>query len=170
MSNLKFAKTHNLVAFLEKPEESDVFEGIIDFLNASSIIYALMVNPTIYTSCIKQFWGLLQGKDCQMGNAKYKSLVMEMKTTDWNEFSSTMALAIISQERAKFKMPYCSPTNNPSINQPSSSQPLKKQKPRKTKKQNTEISQPSDPTQPMADETEDVESVPMHSNDPLSSW
>ncbi|GJV79517.1 hypothetical protein Tco_1515387 [Tanacetum coccineum] len=67
-------------------------------------------------------------------------------------------------------MPYCSPTNNPSINQPSSSQPLKKQKPRKTKKQNTEISQPSDPTQPMADETEDVESVPMHSNDPLSSW
>ncbi|GJZ53222.1 hypothetical protein Tco_0608107 [Tanacetum coccineum] len=56
MSNLKFAETHNLVVFLEKPEESDGFEGIIDFLNASSIRYTLTVNPTIYTSCIKQFW------------------------------------------------------------------------------------------------------------------
>ncbi|GJT21711.1 hypothetical protein Tco_0891648 [Tanacetum coccineum] len=41
MSNLKFAETHNLVAFLEKPKESDGFAGIIDFLNASSIKYAL---------------------------------------------------------------------------------------------------------------------------------
>ncbi|GKA16641.1 hypothetical protein Tco_0696478 [Tanacetum coccineum] len=56
MSTLKFAKTHNLVAFLDKPEESEGFEQIIDFLNASSIRYALTVNPTIYTLCIKQFW------------------------------------------------------------------------------------------------------------------
>ncbi|GJZ45795.1 hypothetical protein Tco_0593391 [Tanacetum coccineum] len=56
MSNPKFAETHNLVAFLNKPEESEGFEQIINFLNASSIRYALMVNPTIYTSCIKQFW------------------------------------------------------------------------------------------------------------------
>ncbi|GJY11458.1 hypothetical protein Tco_0379643 [Tanacetum coccineum] len=42
--------------FLEKPKESNGFEGIIDFLNASSIRYTLTVNPTIYTSCIKQFW------------------------------------------------------------------------------------------------------------------
>ncbi|GJX83034.1 ribonuclease H-like domain-containing protein [Tanacetum coccineum] len=41
MSNLKFAETHNLVVFLEKPKEIDGFEGIIDFLNASSIRYAL---------------------------------------------------------------------------------------------------------------------------------
>ncbi|GJZ79596.1 hypothetical protein Tco_0644433, partial [Tanacetum coccineum] len=41
--------------FLEKLEESDAFEGIIDFLNASSIRYALTVNPTIYTTCIEQF-------------------------------------------------------------------------------------------------------------------
>ncbi|GJT71828.1 hypothetical protein Tco_1031114 [Tanacetum coccineum] len=32
------------------------FEEIIDFLNASSVQYALSVNPTIYTSCIEQFW------------------------------------------------------------------------------------------------------------------
>ncbi|GKB88361.1 hypothetical protein Tco_0960633 [Tanacetum coccineum] len=56
MSTLKFIETHNLVSFLDKPEESKWFEQIIDFLNASSVRYALMVNPTIYTSCIKQFW------------------------------------------------------------------------------------------------------------------
>ncbi|GJS93784.1 hypothetical protein Tco_0800752 [Tanacetum coccineum] len=56
MSNLKFAETHNLVAFLEKPKENDGFEEIIDFLNASYVQYALTVNPTIYTTCIEQFW------------------------------------------------------------------------------------------------------------------
>ncbi|GKF14801.1 hypothetical protein Tco_0056263, partial [Tanacetum coccineum] len=62
MAALRFAKTHNLVAFLSKPEESDGFEGIIDFLNASSIRYALTVNPTIYTSCINQFWATAKAK------------------------------------------------------------------------------------------------------------
>ncbi|GKA17628.1 hypothetical protein Tco_0697465 [Tanacetum coccineum] len=56
MSTLTFADTHNMVAFLEKPTESDGFHDIINFLNANQIHYALTVNPTIYTSCIKQFW------------------------------------------------------------------------------------------------------------------
>nr|GEW89920.1 hypothetical protein [Tanacetum cinerariifolium] len=34
MSTPKFAETHNLVAFLKKPTESEGFEQIIDFLNA----------------------------------------------------------------------------------------------------------------------------------------
>nr|GEV80311.1 hypothetical protein [Tanacetum cinerariifolium] len=55
MSTPKFAETYNLVAFLEKPTESEGFEQIIDFLNANPIKYALTVNPIIYTSCIKQF-------------------------------------------------------------------------------------------------------------------
>ncbi|GKG16595.1 hypothetical protein Tco_0361552, partial [Tanacetum coccineum] len=48
--------THNVVAFLEKNEESDGFTKIIDFLKASYVSYALTVNPVIYTSCIEQFW------------------------------------------------------------------------------------------------------------------
>ncbi|GJT35089.1 hypothetical protein Tco_0925508, partial [Tanacetum coccineum] len=56
MSSSKFTETHNLVAFLEKPVESEGFEQIIDFLNASSINYALTINPTIYHSCVQQFW------------------------------------------------------------------------------------------------------------------
>nr|GEW89646.1 synaptobrevin, longin-like domain protein [Tanacetum cinerariifolium] len=42
----------------EKPllKDPDGFNQIIDFLNGSSIKYALTVNPNIYVSCIKQFW------------------------------------------------------------------------------------------------------------------
>ncbi|GJW01418.1 hypothetical protein Tco_1556669 [Tanacetum coccineum] len=132
MSNLKFAETHNLVAFLEKPKENDRFEGIIDFLNASSIRYELMVNLTIYTSCIKQFWATAKAKTVN-GEVQIQALVdgkkvivtetsvrralqlkdvegteclpnatifaelerMGAKTIAWNEFSSTMASAII---------------------------------------------------------------------------
>nr|GEV75833.1 hypothetical protein [Tanacetum cinerariifolium] len=56
MSAIKFAKTHNLVVFLKKRAESKGFVQIVDFLNANPIKYALIVNPTIYTSCIQQFW------------------------------------------------------------------------------------------------------------------
>ncbi|GJW57569.1 hypothetical protein Tco_0104300 [Tanacetum coccineum] len=62
MSTPKFAETYNLVVFFEKPEESNGFEGIIDFLNASSIKYALTVNPTVYESCIRQFWETAKAK------------------------------------------------------------------------------------------------------------
>nr|GEZ20713.1 hypothetical protein [Tanacetum cinerariifolium] len=50
MSTPKFATTQNLIAFLEKPSESDGFEQIVDFLNDNPIKYALMMSPTIYTS------------------------------------------------------------------------------------------------------------------------
>ncbi|GKD85040.1 hypothetical protein Tco_1356194 [Tanacetum coccineum] len=62
MSIPKFAETHNLIAFLEKPEESNGFEEIIDFLNTSSVQYALTVNPIIYTTCIEQFWTSAKAK------------------------------------------------------------------------------------------------------------
>ncbi|GJY79301.1 hypothetical protein Tco_0485102 [Tanacetum coccineum] len=62
MSTLKFADTHNMVAFLSKPAESEGFEQIVDFLNANPIKYALTINPTIYTSCIEQFWATVKAK------------------------------------------------------------------------------------------------------------
>ncbi|GJY90293.1 hypothetical protein Tco_0505489 [Tanacetum coccineum] len=51
-----------MVAFLAKPTESNRFEQILDFLNANPIKYALTVNPTIYTSCIEQFWATAKVK------------------------------------------------------------------------------------------------------------
>ncbi|GKF76932.1 hypothetical protein Tco_0229402, partial [Tanacetum coccineum] len=62
MTTLKFANTHNMVAFLAKPAESEGFELIVDFLNAHTIKYALMINPTIYTLYIEQFWATVKVK------------------------------------------------------------------------------------------------------------
>nr|GEX19709.1 hypothetical protein [Tanacetum cinerariifolium] len=56
MSTPTFAKTHNLIVYLEKPTKSKGFAQIINFVNGSSVKYALTASPTIYTSCIKQFW------------------------------------------------------------------------------------------------------------------
>nr|GEY35073.1 hypothetical protein [Tanacetum cinerariifolium] len=59
---LTFAKTHNMIAYLTKSNAREGFNQIINFLNGSSIKYALTVNPNIYVSCIKQFWTLVAVK------------------------------------------------------------------------------------------------------------
>ncbi|GJR84190.1 hypothetical protein Tco_0154975 [Tanacetum coccineum] len=46
-----------MVAYLHKPEGSEAFHQIVDFLNTSHIKYALIENPKIYISLIQQFWG-----------------------------------------------------------------------------------------------------------------
>nr|GEU33693.1 hypothetical protein [Tanacetum cinerariifolium] len=53
---LTFSDTHNMIAYLTKSYASEGFDQILDILNASSIQYALTVNPNIYVYCIKQFW------------------------------------------------------------------------------------------------------------------
>ncbi|GKE94712.1 hypothetical protein Tco_1579567, partial [Tanacetum coccineum] len=74
MTTLPFADTHNLVVFLDKPAESEGFEQIVDFLNATSIRYALTVNLTIYTSCIQQFWATVKVKTVN-GEVQLQALV-----------------------------------------------------------------------------------------------
>ncbi|GJY30812.1 hypothetical protein Tco_0414307 [Tanacetum coccineum] len=105
MSNLKFAETHNSIAFLEKPKESDGFERIIDFLNASSIRYALTIQALvdkkkviITETSIRIDLKLedAEGTYCLPTATIFAELErMSAKTTAWNEFSSTMASAII---------------------------------------------------------------------------
>ncbi|GKA62302.1 hypothetical protein Tco_0761821 [Tanacetum coccineum] len=107
MTTLKFVDSHNMVAFLSKPTESKGFEQIVDFLNAHPIKNALAVNPTIYTSCIEQFWATVKAKTID-GEVQLQALVdgkqiiitestvmSSPKRNAWNEFSSTMASAII---------------------------------------------------------------------------
>nr|GEW20663.1 hypothetical protein [Tanacetum cinerariifolium] len=60
--SLTFADTYNMVAYLNKSDASEGFNQVIDFLNGSYIQYALTVNPTIYVSCIKQFWNTVAVK------------------------------------------------------------------------------------------------------------
>ncbi|GJY40472.1 hypothetical protein Tco_0427742 [Tanacetum coccineum] len=78
MLTLTFADTHNMVVFLEKPAESDGFHEIIDFLNANQIRYALTVNPTIYTSCIQQFWAMAKANTVN-GERQMQALINKKK-------------------------------------------------------------------------------------------
>ncbi|GJW16194.1 hypothetical protein Tco_0020327 [Tanacetum coccineum] len=105
MSTPKFAETYNLVAFLEKPKESNRFEGIIDFLNASSIKYALTIQPLVDKKKViiteKSVRSDLmledaEGTECLPNDVIFEQLtLMGAKTTAWNEFSSTIASTII---------------------------------------------------------------------------
>ncbi|GKB45705.1 hypothetical protein Tco_0896458 [Tanacetum coccineum] len=119
MVALKFASSHNMVAFLDKPTESDGFEQIVDFLNAHPIKYALTVNPTIYTACIEQFWATIKVKTVN-GEVQIQALVDKKKV-------------IITETSVRSDL------------------------------------QLKDVEEPMANETENVESVSTHSNDPLLS-
>ncbi|GJZ71306.1 hypothetical protein Tco_0635157 [Tanacetum coccineum] len=126
MANLKFADTHNMVAFLSKPEESDGFEQIIDFLNAQPIKYALTVNPTIYTSCIEQFWSTVKAKTIN-GEVQLHALVDGEGSVIPTDSHHT-----------------------PTFIQPST-QSQKTQQPRKPKRKDTQVPQSSDPIENVAD-------------------
>ncbi|GKB63260.1 ribonuclease H-like domain-containing protein [Tanacetum coccineum] len=43
-------------------EKNADFAKIVDFLNANPIMYAMTVSPTIYVSCIEQFWSTAKTK------------------------------------------------------------------------------------------------------------
>ncbi|GJV40378.1 putative ribonuclease H-like domain-containing protein [Tanacetum coccineum] len=109
MVALKFASSHNMVAFLDKPTESNGFEQIVDFLNAHPIKYALTVNPTIYTACIEQFWATTKHKRSQGFKAKARKSQVSVKESQTllarkNELKakSTLLLAIPDEHLLKF--------------------------------------------------------------------
>nr|GEV72359.1 hypothetical protein [Tanacetum cinerariifolium] len=56
MVKLAFYDYHNMIAILEKTEHNINFHQIVDFLEASHIMYALTISPTVYVSHIRQFW------------------------------------------------------------------------------------------------------------------
>ncbi|GJT72435.1 hypothetical protein Tco_1031721 [Tanacetum coccineum] len=64
-----------MVAYLKKPEGSEGFYQIVDFLNASHIRYALTENPTIYVSLIKQFWEIATAKTLDNGDIELTATI-----------------------------------------------------------------------------------------------
>ncbi|GKD15113.1 hypothetical protein Tco_1199520 [Tanacetum coccineum] len=56
MTKLAFCDYHNMVAILEKTERNTDFHQIVDFLEASTLRYALLLRSTVYVSHIRQFW------------------------------------------------------------------------------------------------------------------
>ncbi|GJR47742.1 hypothetical protein Tco_1315845 [Tanacetum coccineum] len=59
-----------MVAYLQKPEGSEAFHQIVDFLNSSHIKYALIENPKIYISLIQQFWGTATARTTNDGEVE----------------------------------------------------------------------------------------------------
>ncbi|GJT91342.1 putative ribonuclease H-like domain-containing protein [Tanacetum coccineum] len=150
--------------------ESEGFEQIVDFLKAHPIRYALTVNPTIYVSCIEQFWSTAKAKtinDETQINALVdgkKIVITEtsvrrvLKLADAEGFSGrvtplflTMVVESQSQLGEGLAIP-TDPQNTPTILQTSTSQPQKTHKPRKPKRKDTLVPQPSVPTESVADE------------------
>ncbi|GKB52840.1 putative ribonuclease H-like domain-containing protein [Tanacetum coccineum] len=87
-----------------------------------------------------------EGVDCLPNSTIFEQLTLiGSKTTTWNEFSSTMASAIICLANPT------DPYNTPTFIQPSTSQPQKKQKLRKPKRKDTQIPQSSGLTEHVAD-------------------
>ncbi|GJS88336.1 hypothetical protein Tco_0770972 [Tanacetum coccineum] len=64
-----------MVAYLKKPEGSEGFHQIVDFLNASHIRYALTTNPTIYVSLIKQFWETATARTLDYGEIELTTTI-----------------------------------------------------------------------------------------------
>nr|GEW40229.1 retrovirus-related Pol polyprotein from transposon TNT 1-94 [Tanacetum cinerariifolium] len=126
-------------------------------INVASIRHDLKLNDAEGTSCLS--------------NAViFKELArMSAKTTSWNEFSSTMASAIIClANNQKFNVSTLEevsdlPTDvqgTPISNEPSSSQPQRKHTPRRKQRMETKVS---------LTETNTEEHVPTPLNDPLPS-
>nr|GEY05636.1 hypothetical protein [Tanacetum cinerariifolium] len=65
---------------LAKPTESEGFKQILDFLNGSSVRYALTASPTIRTSCIKQFWSTAKVKTVN-DEVRVQALIDEKRVT-----------------------------------------------------------------------------------------
>ncbi|GJU71030.1 putative ribonuclease H-like domain-containing protein [Tanacetum coccineum] len=101
MSSPNFAETYNVVAFMEKPAESDGFTEIIDFLKASSLQALIDKKKVIIMEAsIRTDLHLddAEGTDCLSNTTIFEELAkmgLSAKTTAWNEFSITMASLII---------------------------------------------------------------------------
>ncbi|GJX35705.1 hypothetical protein Tco_0247262 [Tanacetum coccineum] len=75
MANLEFCDKHNMITYLQMSEGSEEFDQIINFINASHVQYALIENPTIYVSFIKQFWSTATARTSATGEVELTATI-----------------------------------------------------------------------------------------------
>nr|GEW98876.1 hypothetical protein [Tanacetum cinerariifolium] len=150
-----------------------------DFLNANPIKYALTVNPTIYNSCIEQFWATAKAKNIN-GKAQIHAKVdgkkviiseatirRDLKFEDeggvdflsnegskglfWKGYTPIMLVPAQEEEVGKGSTIPSAPQHTPPIIQPTISKHQKKQNPKKSRRQDTELPQTSVPIETVAD-------------------
>ncbi|GJW63823.1 hypothetical protein Tco_0115707 [Tanacetum coccineum] len=161
MTTLQFADTHNLVAFLAKPAKSEGFEQIVDFLNAH--YQAKTINRELQLEALVDGKKIIipkasvrrdlqlndkEGTNCLTNATIFEEVTrMSAKTTAWNEFSSTMASAIIclaTNQKFNFsKYIFESMVKNLENMSGKFLMYLRKQRPRKPKRKDTKIPQPT---------------------------
>ncbi|GJX91229.1 putative ribonuclease H-like domain-containing protein [Tanacetum coccineum] len=94
MANLKYLDKHNMVHFIKKPNGSDDFHKIVDFLKHTPLKYALTHNPTIYDSLIKQFWQIATVRIIANGNQELLATInSKAYTITKASFRSSLQLA-----------------------------------------------------------------------------
>ncbi|GJU69607.1 hypothetical protein Tco_1255866 [Tanacetum coccineum] len=80
MAALHYKDDHNKAAYLEKSQGSEGYHQILDFLNGSSLRYALThCPPIVYDSLVRQFWASATVRSLEDG---FQELVA---TVDGNE-------------------------------------------------------------------------------------
>ncbi|GJR75530.1 hypothetical protein Tco_0087895 [Tanacetum coccineum] len=144
-----------MVAYLKKPEGSEEFHQIIDFLNASHIRYALTENPTIYVSLIKQFWETATART--LDNEE-----IELTATIDGKVKIVTEGPIVQGKGLTHPVEsYHTPTSAPSTSLPPVSPTS-----RRTTRQESMVPQPRSPTQsPVADEVASTEIQGRHEHD-----
>ncbi|GJS32045.1 hypothetical protein Tco_0530427 [Tanacetum coccineum] len=141
-----------MVAYLKKPEGSEGFHQIVDFLNASHIRYALTKNPTIYVSLIKQFWQTATARTLDNGEIELTATI-DGKVKIVTEASVRRHLQLADSDGIS-SLPTTKIFEQLSLmGAPSTSQPLVSPTSRRTTRQESVVPQPRSPTQtPIADE------------------
>nr|GEV28651.1 hypothetical protein [Tanacetum cinerariifolium] len=156
---------------------------IIYFLNVNPIKYALTVNPTVYTSYIKQLWATAKAKNIN-GEAQIhakvdgkKVIISEATIRKDLKFEDKGVIDCLSNEVIFEQLTLMgvgkdfSGRDTPlflTMLVPAQEEELEK-KPRKPRRQDTQETQPSDPATNVEDEALNEENVSTQSNDlPLS--
>ncbi|GJZ34264.1 hypothetical protein Tco_0579700 [Tanacetum coccineum] len=101
MAGLNFADSHNMVAYLETSIEDVDFAEIVDFLNVNPIRYALIVSPTIYVSCIEQFWSTAKTKAVNNETQIHAKTVTKEKEDRMERVATTASSLEAEQDSGK---------------------------------------------------------------------
>ncbi|GJZ80201.1 hypothetical protein Tco_0645038 [Tanacetum coccineum] len=127
-----------MVPFLKKPEGSEGFHQIVDFLNSTHIKYALTENPTIYVSLIHQFWQTTSARTSENGETEITATIdgrvmtvteasirrhLKLEDSDGTLFPSIEGLIFQGEGSTVLVESHHTPTSAPSTSQPPTSPP-----------------------------------------------
>ncbi|GKA42879.1 hypothetical protein Tco_0735539 [Tanacetum coccineum] len=146
---------------------------ITETSNLKGGVKLLMYPRFVQVFMYKQVEGMSKHKEIYVTPSHTKKVFANMKRQgkDFSGRDTPLFPTMIVQAQEQVGEGSEIPTDShhtPTTTQPSTSKPQKKQSRRKQRK-DTEDSQLGGPTEPVTDDTENVASVPTHSNDPLLS-